>query len=1859
MTTESNDFKELFRRALAKVNELKAELSARDAAQSEPIAVIGMACRIPGGGNTPESFWQGLCNGIDTVKRLPSDRWVAEALESKYPESKWASLLDTETLERFDAEFFSISAREANLLDPQQRLLLEVAWEALENAGQSANMLLGSRTSVYVGLWRSDYSMLTSRLGIRDAHNATGALHSASAGRISYILGLQGPSMTVDTACSSSLVTVHLACQSLRLRESDLALAGGSNVILDPEVMLTAPLTHALSPDGQCKSFDAQANGYVRGEGCGMLVLKRLSDAERDGDPILGVILSSAVNQDGRSTGLTVPNVLAQQALIREALQNAKIEPGDIGYVETHGTGTSLGDPIEFEALRGVIGGPRANGSSCVLGAVKTNIGHTETAAGAIGMIKTLLCLTHEEIPKNLHFEALNPRISLDGTPFVIPTEHQKWPAGAKPRRAAVSAFGIAGTNAHVIVQEAPKVADLVADAPDTTYVLPLSAKSPAALEALVRAYLGYLPASKDPLGDIVYTAACRRSHLEHRLAVLGRTKDEFVAALELHAAGKPSARVYQGKASGREPHVVLAFSGQGAQWVGMGRELLQQSPRFRQAVEECEKLIVKAGGGAVIAELAKGEGESLLHRTEVAQPALFSIQVGLWAELQARGVQPAVVIGHSVGEVAAAYVSGMLDLETACRVVVARALAMKDQAGRGKMYAVDLGEAEALAALQGASAEVSVAACNGPRSVVLAGETSALQKVIAKLENAGTKAKELRVDYAFHSPQMAEAEQTFLRTVGPIDAKRSSVKMISTVTGQELKASDCNAAYWGRNIRQTVRFTQAVAETLRIPNRVFVEMGPHPVLGADIGEQLSLAKYAGKVIPTLRRNQAGKDQLLTTLAALHVQGVSISWAAEFTSRRRVVPLPNYPWQRKRYFHDLPKAQAKQQGIASQYYDAVTKLVETIQDEAKREDKDRYNLYLTFAPMTEIVPGFSWMKTLAKPQDYQDNVNFIQEKQLEMRQVLFRHVAFDKCARALDFGCGFSTDILHLAERHPQLMLDGYTISAEQAEVGNRRLTMGGMKDRVHVYNRDSSKDAFPNKYDLVFGFEVAHHIKDKAALFGNIREHANEGATLVLADFISHVGFEIEHDASSSFFLTVDQWTELLSAAEFELQDIVDCSRQISNFLYDPDFDAHLEQMRQAGEDENVLVGFQSYDRLGKMLDRGLSSYILLSAKKVDGKSIEDLREHNRNILTNLTPYAIPGSEAAQDNELLFGVEWRRTTLPNEARPTDGWLLIAQREETTAALAKQLAHQGVRVVRVHAGEGYTQSGTDQYRMQLSSTNVQRMLEEAFGHEKPLTRAVYLEALETRESTSAAELCANAVDLCSEATSLVQGLVSHGFRTAPRLYIVTRGAYAVGSSSVQVGQSPLVGLGRTIALEHPELKCVRLDLDPSAPIDSQELLRETSGADREDQLALRGGERFVARFVRAPAGRNKKNDDANMVRAGRSYLVTGGLGGLGLSLARWFVERGAGSVFLMSRHAPTAQAQEILDELNRDGQRVIAVQGDVGQEADVIRVLKQIEKGDKPLAGVIHAAGVLRDKTLLEQSRESFQDVFVPKVMGGWNLHRHVANETLDFFVLYSSTAALSGSPGQANYCAANAFLDGLAHLRVQQGQKALSIQWGAFSDVGMAVAQENRGKRVAGLGAASLSPSEGHQLLEKLVFSSLPNVGVVRLNVRQWVESMPNIASLPYFSDLAKSVGGPRRGKAAAKLLAKLGNAHDQEKQALLLEHLSEQIGVVLQQDPSQLDPHLPFQNMGVDSLLSLEIRNRLEESVGVHLGATVLYTYATLTALTTHLLESLGFGVAPKEEPARIELSGQTAEQLGQLSDDELARMGESLLL
>ncbi|HEY4001514.1 MAG TPA: acyltransferase domain-containing protein, partial [Candidatus Xenobia bacterium] len=612
---------------------------------AESIAIIGVGCRFPGGAVGPDGFWDVLHRGVDAVREIPADRWSPDPRRDA--STRWAALLEESDVTGFDAAFFGIAPREAESMDPQQRLLLEVAWEAFEQAGVPADQLSGSRTGVFLGMWSQDYEQQMYQRDELDPYSLTGVMPSIAAGRLSYSLGLQGPAFTVDTACSSSLLAVHLACQSLRQSECDMALAGGVNLVVSPKVMEGLAGIHALSVDGRCKTFDASANGYVRGEGCGFVVLKRLSAAQRAGDRIWAVVRGSAVNQDGRSTGLTAPNVLSQQALLRQALHNANVSPAAIGYIEAHGTGTPLGDPIEVDALKAVLGAPRPDESVCYLSSVKTNIGHMEGAAGVGGLIKTVLALQHEAIPRHLHFRALNPRIDLSGTPFVIPHEEQPWPRGDKPRLAGISSFGLSGTNVHVVVEEAPQEPAVPAAAPPAG-LLVLSARDAAALDGQASRLAAHLKAHPDiALADLCLTASTGRSHFPHRLAVVAPSTERMQAALEAGSASR-------GVAPAAAPRVAFLFTGQGSQYAGMGRGLYDTHPIFRQTMDQCAAILDPLLPRPLLSVMFS-DAEGLLDQTQFTQPALFALEYSLATLWRSWGVQPVAVLGHSIGELVAA----------------------------------------------------------------------------------------------------------------------------------------------------------------------------------------------------------------------------------------------------------------------------------------------------------------------------------------------------------------------------------------------------------------------------------------------------------------------------------------------------------------------------------------------------------------------------------------------------------------------------------------------------------------------------------------------------------------------------------------------------------------------------------------------------------------------------------------------------------------------------------------------------------------------------------------------------------------------------------------------------------------------------------------------------------------------------------------------------------------------------------------------------------------------------------------------------------------------------------------------------
>jgi malonyl CoA-acyl carrier protein transacylase len=924
-----SDLSDEMKQALRQLKEMQFKLSALADAKTEPIAIIGMGCRFPGA-KDPQAFWQLLRDGKVAISEVPADRWDVDAFYDPNMDShdkmntRWGGFL--EDTDQFDPSFFGVSAGEAAAMDPQQRLLLEVSWEALENAGVAPDKLAGSQTGVFVGIITCDYYKLLLNPPLRAG---TGIFNSIVANRLSYLLDLRGPSMAVDTACSSSLVAVHLACQSLRTRESNLAIAGGVNLILSPEWTIAFSQAGMMAKDGRCKTFDAAADGYVRGEGCGAVILKRLSDALKDGDRILAVLRGSAVNQDGRSVGLTAPNGLAQQALIRQALENAGVSPQQIDYIEAHGTGTPLGDATEVQSLGAVLGQGRSTEQQCALGAVKTNIGHLEGAAGIAGLIKAILSLQHGEIPPHPHLKEINPNIGLEKTPFVIPTKQNLWKSAVKPSFAGVSSFGIGGTNAHVVLEAAPDLNLSVLMRGDSgagelkagdrpLHVLTLSAKSEKALKELASSYENHLenqPA--DALADVCFTANTGRSHFDCRLAIVADSADTLRLQLAAFSTRTETTGVFSGKVtSQKRPKIAFLFTGQGSQYAGMGRQLYDTQPIFREALNQCDELLRPHLHQSLLSLIYPASGDSsTLNETRFAQPALFALEYALAKLWQSWGIEPDAVMGHSVGEYVAACLAGVFSLEDGLLLISERGRLMGSPLPReGAMAAVFAEESLVANAIAPYRDSISIAAVNGPKQTVISGTKAAVEAVLESLESDFVMTRPLNVSHAFHSHLMEPILDQFEQIASTVQFVAPQGSLISNVTGETVQSGKVlDANYWRNHIRQPVRFCESMQTLAANGCELFLEIGSMDTL-IGMGKRC-LPK--GTWLASLKQGEDNWRSLLDSLATLYVGGADINWTGfDQHYPRRPVALPVYPFQRKRCWLDASELKSYQKKMS-------------------------------------------------------------------------------------------------------------------------------------------------------------------------------------------------------------------------------------------------------------------------------------------------------------------------------------------------------------------------------------------------------------------------------------------------------------------------------------------------------------------------------------------------------------------------------------------------------------------------------------------------------------------------------------------------------------------------------------------------------------------------------------------------------------------------------------------------------------------------------------------------------------------------------------------------------------------------------
>jgi myxalamid-type polyketide synthase MxaB len=2172
------------------------------------IAVIGMAGRFPGARNLDE-FRRNLEAGVESITVL-SDRELLEAgVDPKLLANpnfvKAVPLLEDADL--FDAAFFGYSPREAAIMDPQQRLFLECAWEALEDAGRAGNVA-GSATGVFSGAGGIMSSYLLS-----DTHftpQLTGTTASLQhvgndkdylSTRVSYKFDLRGPSLTVQSACSTSLVAVHVACQSLLTGECDMALAGGTTVRVPQRTGYLYKEGNVFSRDGHCRAFDADADGTVFGSGIGVVVLKRLKDALRDGDPIRAVVRATAISNDGGTkTSYWAPHSEGQAEAMRRAVAAAQIDASTIGYVEGHGTATKVGDPTEIRALNDAFGS--ASGGRCAIGSVKSNIGHPESAAGVAGLIKAILSVEHDVLFPSLHYSRPNPLAEF-GERFYVNTVLQPWPRAAHPRRAGVNSLGIGGTNAFAIVEQAPPTAELTTGQPRRpSELLLLSAKSPEALDALTSRLSRYLaePSSNASLADVCYTTHVGRAHFPYRRAIVASSRDEAVRVLS-----QPDGSVSGHADLRRALRVAFLFSGQGSQYVQMARELYETDRTFREAFDGCaakaSPLLPRPLAEVVYppaAPDAVASPSDPIHETVFTQVALFAVEYALATLWRSWGVEPAVLVGHSVGEIVAACVAGVLGLDDALRLVAARGRLMQALPKGGGMAAVKCDPAMAAAHIASFRRTLSIAAVNGPADVVLSGALADLETVTERLAAEGVTVVRLRVSHAFHSPLIEPMLAEFEQVARSMTLRPPTLPLVSNVTGRLAGADVTTPEYWVRHVREAVRFADGIVTAAAQDVDVFLEIGPAPVLIGLGRQSVPVGRHAW--LPSLRAGRSDWRQMSDSLAALYARGADIDWQAfhRHDTQRRV-HLPTYPFQRQRYWIDPPAATASAAASGAPMSLLGHRLRLPGSSEVRFEARWSPSgpAYFGDHRLFErvVVPGASHMAMVLSalravgrdgPAVIEDVV-FPQAltlddderctAQLVLASDAERHESFS----VMSLADGDDENDVHAWRVHATGRIGHPTEPSNEAG-GSAPLAAWQARCHAHQSGEQFYDRFWSAGYHLRGSFRwVAKTWTGAGEVLSEFRwpELPDDAADYALYPSLIDACFQSVFSDRAAHRLREGAVFVPFSIGRLTCYGAPDPGARLwcHATVTDPD-DAQM-----SGVDANITV----CDDAGRLVAR-----------------IErcQLREVSRDALLR--------ERGTELRDALYEVEWLPEPRAGRPRPdaaTPGvWIVFADGTSTADALIQHLREQGQQCVRVDAGATFASVAVDHYAIDPASpADMQRVVGDVARQTGGRCRGVvHLWSLDTTPMHHESSPQSRQRSVAS-AVHLVQALSGVEWATRPRLWLITRGAQPVDAVPLQMAieQSPIWGLGRVMALEHPELACVRIDLDPAAH-DASTLLDDLLSPDDEDQIAYRRGARYVARLKRSPlpretarhttsparpvqvrltgygqfehltlkpltrrpphagevevevraAGLNFRDvlnalgllqehyathlgvrsaeamtfgfesagtvvaigdgvtdlavgddvltmgthdalgsfvtlprafvtpkpasltfeeaatlplafltayyglhrlaglkpgervlihaaaggvgqacvqwarhigaeifataspakwdvlrtagvqhvmssrtldfapaiaaltsgegvdvvinalsaefvdasfaalkhggrfielgkrgvwstDEARTrrpdatyhpfdlmeiaqrdpgaiasllhdmsellregalkplphrvfpveavteafrfmaearhvgkivvamparstrhaagtsARADASYLITGGLGALGLEIARRLAEDGARHLALTGRRAAPAAAQAAVTALRDAGVEVVTLEADVASPADVARMLDTIGRTMPPLRGVVHAAGVLDDGVLLQQTWERFERVLAPKVSGAWNLHLQTRDRPLDFFVCFSSIASLVGNPGQSNYAAANAFMDALAHQRRAHGLVGLSVNWGPWDEIGMAAAPSGqRQRRLGEQGFRPIAPRAGTELFSRLLGVRRAQVGVMPINWTEYLRrEAPGAAffrnvSTPAAKAPADTVDFRRQLEAAT------------DPRALLAAHVRTVVGKVLgKQDVADMDERSRLFDLGLESLMAVELRGRFEQSIGCALRPTLLFDYPTIEALVEHLAgkfeeqRARPAAAAAAAAPVAAPGADDAGAGLAELDENEIAdRLAQELL-
>ena len=1844
--SEKGDYRKILESAYTELKKTRSELQAFKDAQNEPIAVIGMGCRFPGGVDNPETYWRLLRDGVDAITEIPRDRWDIDAYYDPDPEvpgkmyTRYGGFLSG--IDRFDTEFFGISPRESLHIDPQQRLLLEVSWEALENAGLVPGKLSGSNTGVFVGLFMDDYaqrSFFTGSPAGVDAYNCLGILRGMAAGRLAYFYDLKGPTMQLDTACSTSLLAFHQACQSLRAGESSLALAGGVNLMLSPEVTVGLCKLKAVAPDGRCKTFDTHADGYVRGEGCGIVVLKRLSDAVADGDRIFTVIRGSAVNHDGRSNGLTAPNGTAQEAVIRKALENSRVDPLDIQYVETHGTGTPLGDPIEVLALNEVLCKGRSRDESLAIGSVKTNFGHLETAAGVASLMKVVLSLYHGEIPPHLHLKEPNTHIPWENVPIVVPTELTPMTAREMPHLAGVSSFGMTGTNIHVILEEAPVQSGFSISGAEKKeqeeqdkkpkipmecpfHILTLSAKSEEALILQAGRYEEFLSNHPDiPIADVCFTANTGRTHFPHRLAVVAENLAKLQEELGQISARNKSSIQYSGQVQDQKtPGIAFLFTGQGSQYVGMGRELYETESVFQKTLDRCDKILLDSLELPLLDVLypvnnkGRGDEDTILHSTAYTQPAIFALEYALARMWQSWGVSPDVVMGHSVGEYVAACIAGVFSLEDGLKLITERGRLMQCLPQNGEMVAVFATESQMKEVIQPYSNVVSVAAINGLENVVISGEKKAIQNIVASIEAQGIRAQKLKVSHAFHSPLMDPMLKSFEEVVRSVSFSTPQIEIISNVTGGKVWAEIATPEYWLTHVRQAVRFADGMDSLFQQGIEIFLEIGPKPILSGmgrrciredDVtGKQHSIAWLS-----SLTEKQSDWKSMLLSLGELYVRGVIINWAGfdnEYDCNR--VVLPTYPFQRQRNYLDSTQYSGT---IQRRYDNHLHPLLGGFYSLAQPQGAGIWAQKLILSEMPYLEDHRIEGRVVFPATGYAEMALSAGAKTLNSEMLELRDVVFEKALiLSMDKTCELQTQIT--PEGNGDYSFCVYSrISNNEADHDWSRHAAGTIRQSLQEDQvKTESLEEIRVRCNLeTEGIDFYARWTDRGNQWGTSFQGIDRfwlGKEEVLARIQVPKSIENQLDNYQIHPALLDACGHLLSACAPDEQGGVFVGRYINSL--------HVYKPFRESELWCHAVVQKRTDHSGKMQ----GDVLIMDTQ---GIVIGEIRGLQFEFINHI------GVDKQNVTRWLYDVQWHPARLREEGTGVSqkSWIIIGDSGKVGSSLVEELGVHGHQVF-------------------ITSDEIAEF--EPIVKKEKIHGIVYLKALDVPNIRyTISEVEKKILSLMEHTIQLLRYLDQFASQSVPRIWLVTRGVWtpgAEGNDSIPYSAT-LWGLGRTLALENPRLWGGMIDLD--SEINhlecGKQIAAALAGLDDEDQVAIRKSGIHVARLERKNIPQNR---EPVRFHTNGSYVITGGLGGLGLRLAKWMVRQGARRIVLMGRTGlPPRSTWMSIDPESRDGSRIRDIRSleTLGASihvveldvADEVRFQKWIDtfraEGWPPIKGVFHAAGVAEFGPVLELNDETIISHIRPKVCGAVVLDRYLSSEPLEFFILFSSASTVLSSPGMGAYASANTFLDALAVHRRARGLPAMSIAWGAWSETGMA-AEYVSDTYSSNRAMEFITPDQGLKILGLLQNRDDARMAVLPIDWQVWSSQYSSTATTPFLADVidSASILSDREVDSTYIDPAKFRELDPKEAQKELVQWLVHHVARVFKMPEKSIDHAQSLSNLGLDSLMAVEIRNRIERELSISVPVVDVIRGPSIVELADRVMEL----VAQSREETRL---------------------------